>query len=286
MDLEMEEWQQTFQELIQEEKPCHRWTLTLDRNLTPNRLQPDWKQYQQWVFARFQCSWCSRRWASAHVQVLFHMRWNRRKSKGQVKMRVFAQKCQKCSEPSFEVPEFTEENISRILDNLVSKILDECYGEGSSSMEEIPTIKYCRLKGAHDSDNCEACLQGFCTRSELDLAAQSRTSPSSSSVSEDGVISSYEPSPTRGSTVEDSETGNTQRKKGEALHRSWFSEPTRVPSPRANTTYQEQNIIQISTLDEDLYSRVARNPVHSNVCCYVVIVILIVCVLIVVNLAP
>lgn len=48
----MEEWWQTFQELIEEEKPRHRWTLTLDRNITPDLLQPNWKQYQQQVFAR------------------------------------------------------------------------------------------------------------------------------------------------------------------------------------------------------------------------------------------
>ena len=63
---------------------------------------------------RFQCSLCSRNWASAQVQVLFHMHWSEGESRGQVKMRVFAQRCQKCSQPSFEVPEFTEENISRI----------------------------------------------------------------------------------------------------------------------------------------------------------------------------
>lgn len=51
-DQEMEEWWQTFQELIEEEKPRHRWTLTRDRNITPDLLQPNWKQYQQQVFAR------------------------------------------------------------------------------------------------------------------------------------------------------------------------------------------------------------------------------------------
>ena len=68
-------------------------------------------------------------WSGFPTQVLFHMHWSEGESRGQVKMRVFAQSCQKCSQPSFEVPEFTEENISRILNNLVLQILKKCYRE-------------------------------------------------------------------------------------------------------------------------------------------------------------
>lgn len=49
---DMNVWQQVFQELIQEVKPWHTWTLKLDESLIPNTLQPGWTQYQQWVFAR------------------------------------------------------------------------------------------------------------------------------------------------------------------------------------------------------------------------------------------
>uniref|UniRef100_A0A287CT18 3CxxC-type domain-containing protein n=2 Tax=Ictidomys tridecemlineatus TaxID=43179 RepID=A0A287CT18_ICTTR len=73
---DIEAWRQVFQMLIQEVKPWHKWTLTADKGLLPNVLQPGWKQYQLWTFARFQCSSCSRSWASAHVQVLFHMHWS------------------------------------------------------------------------------------------------------------------------------------------------------------------------------------------------------------------
>ncbi|XP_039692779.1 receptor-transporting protein 3 [Pteropus medius] len=284
MDQEMEVWQQEFQELIQAEKPWDQWTLKLDRRLTPNLLQPYWKQHQQSVFARFQCSRCSRSWASAQVQVLFHMHWNKRTSMGQVKMRVFAQRCRKCSQPSFEIPEFTEENISRILNNLVSKILKECYGERFKSMEEIPTIKDCPLKGAHDSDNCEACLRGFCARRGLDLATQSRTSPSFFSTSSSEEISSSTPSPTRSSTTEDSVTGNTQMKKEEALHRPRMKKEEALHRPRANSNHQGQSIIQVSTLGEDLYSHIAQNLTHRNVvvcCCAIIVLILIVVVVVI-----
>ncbi|XP_059967230.1 receptor-transporting protein 3 [Mesoplodon densirostris] len=163
MHQDMKVWKQVFQELIREVKPWHTWKLTLDKSLLPNILKPGWAQYQQWTFARFQCSSCSRSWASAQVQVLFHMHWSEGESRGQVKMRVFAQRCQKCSQPSFEVPKFTEENISRILNNLVLRILKKCYREGFT-LVEIPMIKEISLEGPHDSDNCEACLQGFCVQ--------------------------------------------------------------------------------------------------------------------------
>ncbi|XP_006893106.1 PREDICTED: receptor-transporting protein 3 [Elephantulus edwardii] len=165
-------WREEFQTLIQEVKPWHTWTLTLDKELLPSTRQPEWVQYKQWSFARFQCSSCSRHWASAQVQVLFHMHWSKGTSQGQVKMRLFGQRCQKCSQSAFEVPEFTQENISRILNNLVLHILKRCYREGFKSMEVIPAIKDIPLEGPHDSGNCEACHQGFCAQRKLDPGQQ------------------------------------------------------------------------------------------------------------------
>ena len=52
MGEDVEVWKQVFQELIQELKPWHKWTLTLDKDLLPNTLQPGWSQYQQWAFSR------------------------------------------------------------------------------------------------------------------------------------------------------------------------------------------------------------------------------------------
>lgn len=272
-------WQKTFQELIQEVKPSDQWTLTLDKNLVPNTLQPEWTQYQQWVFARFTCSWCSRSWASAKVQVLFHMHWNKWDSQGQVKMRIFTQRCNKCSQPPFEVPEFTEENISRILNNLVFRILKKCYKEGFKSMEEIPTIKDIALEGPHDTDNCEACLRGFCAQSGLNQAKPSPMSPSLSTISSPTFgIPTYKPSPTKSSTIVDAVTGDTTEKKGKVLPNPWFSTPPRAERPRVNTNYQEENIIQVPSLSESMYSHAAedRRCCSLKICCCSVILILII----------
>ncbi|XP_059520945.1 receptor-transporting protein 3 [Myotis daubentonii] len=277
-------WQKVFQELIHEVKPWHQWTLTLDNSLIPNTLQPEWAQYQQWVFARFTCSWCSRSWASAHVQVLCHMHWSKRDSAGQVKMRVFAQRCRKCSDPPFEVPEFTEENVSRILNNLVFRILKKCYGEGFKSMEEIPTIKDISLKGPHDTNNCEACLQGFCAQCELDLDKPSPTSPSLFTISTPTFgVPIYKPSFTRSSTCEDAVTGDTEVKKGEVVHSPWFPEPPRAKSPRASTNDQEESIVEVSAPLEDSHPHSAQNRRHCNfrICCCSIILILIIVVVVV-----
>ncbi|XP_025233038.1 receptor-transporting protein 3 [Theropithecus gelada] len=166
MTRDTEVWKQMFQELMREVKPWHRWTLRPDKGLLPNVLKPGWMQYQQWTFARFQCSSCSRNWASAQVLVLFHMHWSEEKSRGQVKMRVFTQRCKKCPQPLFEDPEFTQENISRILKNLVFRIMKKCYRGRFQLTEEVPMIKDISLEGPHNSDNCEACLEGFCARSK------------------------------------------------------------------------------------------------------------------------
>ncbi|KAM5314403.1 receptor-transporting protein 3 isoform 1-T2 [Glossophaga mutica] len=285
-------WQKAFQELIQEVKPRHQWTLTLDKGLVPNSLLPGWAQYQQWAFARFKCSLCSRSWASAHVCVLSHMRWSKTESKGQVRMRIFAQRCKKCAQPPFEVPEFTEENTSRILNNLVLQILKRCYREGPKSAEEIPTIKDTPLEGPHDTNNCEACLQGSCAQSGLDLAKRPPVSPLLPAISSpNGGIPTYHSSPARSSPTGDAAPRNARAKKGQVLPNPWFSEPPPARSPRANTTYGAESIIHVSSIPNS-YPHVVQNctPHYSNpgcdisgicccnskVCCSLIILILIV----------
>ncbi|NP_694740.2 receptor-transporting protein 3 [Mus musculus] len=172
-----EQWRHVFQELMQEVKPWHKWTLIPDKNLLPNVLKPGWTQYQQKTFARFHCPSCSRSWASGRVLIVFHMRWCEKKAKGWVKMRVFAQRCNQCPEPPFATPEVTWDNISRILNNLLFQILKKCYKEGFKQMGEIPLLGNTSLEGPHDSSNCEACLLGFCAQNDLGQASKPPAPP-------------------------------------------------------------------------------------------------------------
>ncbi|XP_059019161.1 receptor-transporting protein 4 isoform X4 [Mustela lutreola] len=50
--LDIRTWEQTFQELMQQEKPRATWTLKLDEKLEPEYLAEGWKQYQQKGFGR------------------------------------------------------------------------------------------------------------------------------------------------------------------------------------------------------------------------------------------
>ncbi|XP_037376208.1 receptor-transporting protein 3 [Talpa occidentalis] len=264
MGQDMEEWKQEFQTLIQEVKPGHRWTLTPDKYLLPDNLKPGWIQYQQHTFARFQCSLCLRSWASAHVQVLFHMHRSEGDSRGEVKMRVFAQRCQKCSQPPFEAPQFMKENISRILNNLVLRILKKCYKEGFK-LVEIPTIKEVSLEGPHDSHNCEACLQGFCAESRsgpVSPIVQPPVSPLLPQISsQPGRVTSQKPFPTRSSPSPIVDTV----KKEKRLPSPQLSGPTQAVSyptywiPEANTGHD------VAPPSQELSSpHMAQNPTHMS----------------------
>ncbi|KAM5335298.1 LOW QUALITY PROTEIN: receptor-transporting protein 4 [Glossophaga mutica] len=165
MILDVGTWEKTFQELMQQVKPRARWTLKLDETLQPDCVAQGWKQYQQTAFGRFQCSSCKRNWASAQVKILCHMHLEPRKSQGRVLMRLFSQRCQKCSRSRFEKPEFSSDSTMRILNNLVRRIQEKYYGDGVKKYSEIPVIPEVPLNGSHDMANCEACVLGFCTRS-------------------------------------------------------------------------------------------------------------------------
>ncbi|KAM7133638.1 receptor-transporting protein 4 [Molossus nigricans] len=165
MFLDFGTWEQTLQELMQEVKPRDRWCLKLDETLKPDSVAQGWKQYQQKAFGRFRCSSCKRSWASAKVQILCHMYLERRKSQGQVLMRLFAQRCKKCSKSHFEKPEFSLDSAMRILNNLVRRIQERCYENGIRKFAEIPVIPEVPLEGSHDTANCEACILGFCAQS-------------------------------------------------------------------------------------------------------------------------
>ncbi|XP_058423482.1 receptor-transporting protein 3 [Diceros bicornis minor] len=280
MGQNVEVWKQMFQELIQEVKPWHKWTLTPDGSLLPGILKPGWTQYQQWNFARFQCSLCSRSWASSQVQILFHMHWSEGGCRGRVKMRVFAQRCQKCSQPPFEVPEFTNENISRILSNLVFQILKKCYREEFKLTEEIPETS---CEGPHDSGNCEACLLGFCAQSGKGLAMQSPVFLALPAISSPTLsITMHQPFPTRSGTT----AGAV--KKGKVLLSPWFSGPTRSASfptyrsPGENPNYQEEREVQDPLSSDRFYSYTNQTPLRRTLglccCCLILIIIIMIAV--------
>ncbi|XP_008054568.1 receptor-transporting protein 4 [Carlito syrichta] len=170
-------WEQTFQELIQEEKPWVHWTLKLDGKLQLDYLAKGWKQYQQRAFGWFRCSSCQRSWASAQVQILCHMYCEHCMSQGQVRMRLFAQRCQKCSRSQYEMPEFFPDSTMRILNNLVQHILKTYHGGSRRKFKEMPVLLEVPLEGSHDMANCEACALGYCMQALESCVTKPSKSP-------------------------------------------------------------------------------------------------------------
>lgn len=131
-----------------------------------------------------------------------HMYQDASKSQGRVLMRIFGQKCQKCFGSQFENPEFSTENIKRILNNLVNCILQRYYGHRkiapiskASLDEKVPS------DGPHDIFNCEACSLSSHGRCALAHKPRPPRSPSPSPKSHSSSPSKSWPSPPQ--------TGNT-----------------------------------------------------------------------------
>lgn len=107
---------------------------------------------------RFQCSQCLHKWSSAKVHILFHMR------RGKVRMRIFRQSCRRCSGAPLEEPSFSQENMERILHNLVLQILKDFYNVPVQPSELLEVVVDTVPAGPHDSSHCEGCRLGFCTK--------------------------------------------------------------------------------------------------------------------------
>lgn len=60
------------------------------------------------------------------------------------------------------MPTFSQENIERILDNLVLKIRAKCYRESIANRDLADPIVEEDVEGPHDTTRCEACALGIC----------------------------------------------------------------------------------------------------------------------------
>nr|XP_056705900.1 receptor-transporting protein 3-like [Euleptes europaea] len=162
----LQSWKERFVELMKDHKPQDKWTLDLFEDLSARHLQSGWYTYdQKQLFARFECSICLREWKSIQVVIRFHMRLDKSRwgqSQGQVKVRIFSQKCRRCTKAKYEEPIFSEEAVQKLLHNLSLKILEKCYGQSQKSFYFLKPDVEENVEGPHDRDNCEACKEGIC----------------------------------------------------------------------------------------------------------------------------
>ncbi|GCB63475.1 hypothetical protein scyTo_0013208 [Scyliorhinus torazame] len=156
-------WIQLFNCKVSDLAYSDSWTITQDDHLPPQHAPVGWNWYRTSSFARFYCSTCSNKWASARALILFNMRLQN--GTGVVKVRFFKQQCRRDHEDEvgFVEPSFNEENIKQVLGRLMTKILQRCYkeyvGEGTAFFGRD---NY--LDGPHERRHCEACSLGICNQ--------------------------------------------------------------------------------------------------------------------------
>ncbi|XP_078523120.1 receptor-transporting protein 3-like [Lissotriton helveticus] len=112
----------------------------------------------------FCCSWCGHSWDSIRVSIIYQTKLEKKRRQGTVKMKILRQKCNHCCAGIYEDPEFTVENINVILNNLLIRIRESCYGEDVDDDELQLIAAYGSLDGPHQPENCEACQLGICAR--------------------------------------------------------------------------------------------------------------------------
>ncbi|XP_034989384.1 receptor-transporting protein 2-like [Zootoca vivipara] len=158
--MNMDYWRAVFEEQIEAVKPRDSWRLTMDRSLDFHNVEPRWmKSLQEHAHGSFTCSRCYHSWSSHQVVVLFHMHLERYDKRGSVKMRTFRQQCHRCSSDKYEEPQFSEEDVARIVECLIFSIRKKCYGEPLDDSRLFEVVY--ENRGPHKHEHCEACHLGI-----------------------------------------------------------------------------------------------------------------------------
>ncbi|XP_061490520.1 receptor-transporting protein 2-like [Rhineura floridana] len=153
-------WREVFEKQIKGVKPGDAWRLVMDQRLDFHYVDTRWRKWlMEHAHARFMCSRCCHSWSSHQAVILFHMHWEQHGRQGQVKMRLFGQKCQKCFSNKYEEPQFSEDDVDNILEDMILEIREKCYGE------RIDHSKFSKVivndSGPHMRGYCEACQLGI-----------------------------------------------------------------------------------------------------------------------------
>lgn len=90
------------------------------------------------------------------------MHLDRKQRRGRVRVRLFRQECKRCLVPQLEPPEFSQEDVEKVLDNLMLKIRGKCYREPINPNDLSKIVVEDQTTGPHESARCEACRLGIC----------------------------------------------------------------------------------------------------------------------------
>ncbi|OCT78531.1 receptor-transporting protein 3 [Xenopus laevis] len=165
--MEARNWTTLFEDELERIAAPHEWAFTLDSTL--QKQSDGWLIYTPWTFGRFRCSFCSNCWDSAQVNLLFLLKLYRFRRCGEVKLRIFKQKCRMCTFPVMEEPEISQENIRIAIANLVNRIQRKIYGKNNCIKDQKPVAPDNYIEGPHKKEHCEACQAKVCYTSMLNM---------------------------------------------------------------------------------------------------------------------
>ena len=91
--------------------------------------------------------------------ILFHMYLDRAQRAGSVRMRVFKQLCYECGTARLDESSMLEENIESLVDNLITSLREQCYGEPGGHYRIHVASRQDNRR--HRGEFCEACQEGI-----------------------------------------------------------------------------------------------------------------------------
>ena len=116
------------------------------------------------MFGSFKCNCKS--WSSTKCSTLFKYRYNPRKKSGEINIeKEYGQNCNNCEELC--MPKFDLEATLKAMSIVIKRIKKVFYNQESS--KDIYSKRHSRAQdrqNPHDSDRCEACLEGKCPFNE------------------------------------------------------------------------------------------------------------------------
>lgn len=177
-------WHDTFDRVFQDFHP-DEWRLEPTKGAMPK----EWRKFKDSAKVKFVCKECQNSWTSMKGLVIFWFKkidtTDRRdgltqqeeadeetrvteastgdKNVYSLRFKLYGQQCRSCSDEDFQLPKWYKEEVEKALNNVHQKIGEVFY---DFEKEEPDTRKRSgRPRQQHDSERCQACREGQCSKS-------------------------------------------------------------------------------------------------------------------------
>ncbi|XP_068700219.1 receptor-transporting protein 4-like [Montipora foliosa] len=176
-------WHDTFERVFQIFLP-DEWRL----EPTNDGMSREWKQFRDSAKVKFICKGCRNSWTSMRGVVMFWFKKidrtdrrdgliqreeeddetrpteeasTRNKNLYSLRFKLYGQQCKRCSNKNFQQPQWYEEEVDKVLNNVHRKIGEVFYD--FKKEERNNSKRHGRPRWSHDSERCQACQEGQCS---------------------------------------------------------------------------------------------------------------------------